>query len=137
MSILVPVSVGEFLDKLTILEIKSERIGDPEKLANIRREQETLSAAWAASPYAGADLEPEYSQLKSVNERLWEIEDEIRDHERRQCFDERFIELARAVYVTNDRRAELKKALNLKLGSDLIEEKSYTEYQGSAMDLDM
>ena len=134
MSILAPVSVGEFLDKLTILEIKSERISDPEKLANIRRELAALRAIWASSPYAEADLEPEYSRLKEVNERLWEIEDEIREQERQQRFDARFIELARAVYVTNDRRAELKKALNLKLGSDLTEEKSYTEYQGSATD---
>ncbi|WJW75266.1 DUF6165 family protein [Thiohalobacter sp. IOR34] len=130
MSILAPVSVGEFLDKVTILEIKSERIDDPEKLANIRRELDSLRATWAASPYAGADLEPEYSQLKAVNEQLWEIEDDIRDKERTRCFDARFIELARAVYVTNDRRAELKKALNLKLGSELVEEKSYADYQG-------
>ncbi len=127
MSVLSPVSVGEFLDKISILEIKSERITDPAKLDNIRRELETLRSTWQQSPYAAADLEPEYSGLKAVNEQLWEIEDDIRDKERAQAFDARFIELARAVYVTNDRRAELKKALNLKLGSDLVEEKSYAD----------
>lgn len=129
MSLLTPISVGEFLDKISILEIKSERIGDAAKLSNIRHELEQLRAAWAASPYAQADLEPEYSQLKQVNETLWDIEDDIRDKERAREFDARFIELARAVYVTNDRRAALKKALNLKLGSDLVEEKSYADYQ--------
>lgn len=130
MSILAPVSVGEFLDKVTILEIKSGRISDPQKLANIRRELDSLRATWAASTYADSDPEPAYSRLKAVNERLWEIEDDIRDRERSHNFDARFIELARAVYVTNDRRAELKKVLNLKLGSELVEEKSYVDYQG-------
>ena len=128
MSITTTVSLGEFLDKLTILEIKSERITDPEKLANVRRELETLRRTWAASEYAGREIEPEYSRLKSVNERLWEIEDAIREKERRQDFDEEFIRLARAVYFTNDERAALKKALNLRLGSELVEEKSYTDY---------
>ena len=129
MSIHAPVSVGEFLDKITILEIKSERIQDAAKLENVRNELSTLRATWGASPYADADLEPEYSRLKHINEQLWEIEDDIRDKERDQCFDEDFIRLARAVYVTNDERAAVKKALNLKLGSDLVEEKSYADYQ--------
>ena len=128
MSLLAPVSIGEFLDKLTILEIKSDRIKDPEKLDNIRHELLQLRDTWQNSDYADAGLEPEYSRLKAVNEQLWDIEDDIRDLERAQRFDTDFIALARAVYVTNDERAALKKALNLKLGSDLVEEKSYADY---------
>ena len=128
MSLLAPVSVGEFLDKLTILEIKSDRIKDPEKLDNIRHELHQLRDTWQNSDYAEATLEPEYSRLKAVNETLWKIEDDIRELERTQRFTADFIALARAVYVTNDERAALKKALNLKLGSDLVEEKSYADY---------
>ena len=124
----VQTSPGEFLDKLTILEIKAERISDPVKLANVRRELDQLRATWAASPLAGHDVERLVAELKAVNLTLWEIEDRIRSHETGQRFDERFVELARAVYRTNDRRAALKRELNLVLGSDLIEEKSYTEY---------
>ncbi|GMQ88563.1 MAG: DUF6165 family protein [Gammaproteobacteria bacterium] len=128
MSLLAPVSVGEFLDKLTILEIKSDRIEDPQKLDNIRHELLQLRGTWQSSDYADARLEPEYSKLRAVNERLWVIEDDIRSLERAQQFDAGFITLARAVYVSNDERAALKKALNLKLGSDLVEEKSYPDY---------
>ena len=128
MSLLAPVSVGEFLDKLTILEIKSDRIKDPEKLDNIRHELDQLRDTWQNSDFADAALEPEYSRLKAVNEALWKIEDDIRELERTQRFTADFIALARAVYVTNDERAALKKALNLKLGSDLVEEKSYADY---------
>ena len=128
MSLLAPVSVGEFLDKLSILEIKSDRIKDPQKLDNIARELLQLQGSWQCSDYADANLEPEYSQLKAINERLWVIEDDIRELERARRFDADFIALARAVYVSNDERASLKKALNLKLGSDLIEEKSYADY---------
>ncbi|HHH45956.1 MAG TPA: hypothetical protein ENK53_02980 [Thiotrichales bacterium] len=132
MSITTTISVGEFLDKLTILEIKHERISDPDKLANVRHELETLRRIWSESDYADAEIEPEYSRLKAVNEKLWEIEDAIREKERQQCFDAEFIRLARAVYFTNDERAAIKKALNLRLGSDLVEEKSYADYRGSA-----
>ena len=128
MSLPAPVSVGEFLDKLSILEIKSDRIRDPQKLDNIRHELQQLRGIWQGSDYAAASLEPEYSRLKAVNERLWEIEDEIRELERARRFDADFIALARAVYITNDERSVLKKALNLRLGSDLVEEKSYAEY---------
>ncbi len=132
MSITTTISVGEFLDKLTILEIKHERISDPDKLANVRHELETLRRIWSESDYADAEIEPEYSRLKAVNEKLWEIEDAIREKERQQCFDAEFIRLARAVYFTNDERAAIKKALNLRLGSDLVEEKSYADYRGGA-----
>ncbi|MBI5462953.1 MAG: hypothetical protein HY941_12280 [Gammaproteobacteria bacterium] len=129
MSIRVEIPVGDFLDKLSILEIKAERIQDPAKLANIRRELDMLRETWDASPYADQDIATEYAELKTVNESLWDIEDHIRDQERTHAFGERFIELARAVYLTNDRRAEIKRILNLKLGSALVEEKSYQEYR--------
>jgi Family of unknown function (DUF6165) len=124
----VPVSPGELLDKITILRIKSARMTDPEKLANVRRELEALEETWRGSPYAAADIEHELSALLKVNERLWTIEDDIRDKERAKTFDADFIRLARAVYVENDERAAIKKRVNLKLGSALVEEKSYAHY---------
>ena len=124
----VPVSFGEVLDKITILEIKSERIKDEAKLKNVRLELDELTATWdqaIADQSAIADLR---RQLKEVNEALWVIEDDIRDQEAAQDFGPRFIELARAVYVTNDKRAALKKDINLALGSRFVEEKSYQDY---------
>jgi hypothetical protein len=128
MHLKVPTSPGEFLDKLTILEIKAERISDSEKLANVRRELDQLRGIWAASPLAGRDVTRLVAELKALNATLWEIEDGIRRHEAGRRFDEAFVELARSVYRTNDRRAALKRELNVALGSDLLEEKSYTEY---------
>lgn len=128
MTIKVEISYGEFLDKLSILEIKSERIRDPAKLENINRELGLLRDLWAADPKAAIDIQSEWAQMKSINERLWNIEDDIRDRERMRCFDEEFIRLARAVYYTNDERAEVKRRLNEKLGSALVEEKSYADY---------
>jgi len=120
-----PVSWGELLDKITILQIKQERIADAAKRVNVTTELEALSAiAGAAMRQAAALL----AELKQVNEALWEIEDHIRDKERDGAFDARFIELARAVYVTNDRRAGLKRDINRQLGSALVEEKSYRPY---------
>jgi Family of unknown function (DUF6165) len=119
---------GEFLDKLTILEIKSERIGDPGKLENVRRELELLRTTWAASPLSARDVSALVADLKQVNETLWDIEDRIRALEAERRFDEDFIELARSVYRTNDRRASIKRAINVALGSDILEEKSYTSY---------
>lgn len=124
----VQTSPGEFLDKLTILEIKSERMHDAAKLANVRRELELLRATWAASPLAARDVAVPVAALKAVNEALWDIEDRIRAKEAAQAFDAEFVELARSVYRTNDRRAEIKRELNVALGSDLIEEKSYEAY---------
>jgi hypothetical protein len=124
----VQTSPGEFLDKLTILEIKAERIGDPAKLANVRRELEQLRATWAASPLAARDVGALVAGLRSANETLWEIEDRLRALEAEKRFDAEFVELARTVYHTNDRRAAIKRQLNLQLGSDLFEEKSYTSY---------
>lgn len=128
MSLLVQTSPGEFLDKLTILEIKSERIADPAKLENVRRELELLRDLWRRSPLSARDVSAVVERLKQVNEALWEIEDRIRDKESAKSFDAEFIELARSVYITNDRRAALKRELNLALGSDLLEEKSYKAY---------
>mgnify|MGYP006921609419 FL=1 len=124
----VPVSPGELIDKITILEIKSERIADPAKLSNVRRELELLEATWAeaASP---VDIAAERASLKRINEELWEIEDDIRIEEKQRRFGERFIDLARSVYVQNDRRAAVKREINLKLGSELVEEKSYEDYR--------
>ena len=127
--ILVPVSFGELLDKIAILRIKSERIADPAKLDNIRRELAALEATWAANPASSKDVAALEAGLKAVNERLWVIEDDIRVKESRQEFDAEFIRLARAVYFENDERARLKKELNLALGSAYVEEKSYQDYR--------
>jgi len=124
----VPVSPGELLDKITILRIKSRRMADPKKLANVRRELEALEETWRSSPYAAVDIENDVSALLEVNERLWTIEDDIRDKERAGAFDADFIRLARAVYIENDERAAIKQRLNRKLGSTLVEEKSYARY---------
>jgi hypothetical protein len=125
----VPVSPGELLDKITILRIKSRRMSDPDKLANVRLELEALEATWASSPYAGVDVGGDVNALLAVNERLWSIEDDIRGKERAKAFDEEFVRLARAVYVENDERAAIKRRLNVKLGSSLVEEKSYADYR--------
>src|ERR1700742_2767537 len=121
----VPVSPGELLDKVTILRIKSKRMSDAAKLANVRWELKVLEETWAASAYAKADIAADVNALLQVNERLWVIEDDIRDKERAQQFDAEFVRLARAVYVENDERAAIKKRINLKLGSSIVEEKSY------------
>ncbi len=128
MNLHAPVSPGEFLDKLSILTIKAERIADEAKRANVLRERDALRVAWAASRLAAQDLDVLASELRGVNEALWEIEDRIRAKEAAREFDEEFVRLARSVYRTNDRRAAIKRDLNRRLGSDLIEEKSYTPY---------
>jgi hypothetical protein len=126
--ILVPVSFGELLDKMAILEIKCERILDGSKLDNVRRELGALNETWAAHPAARTDVRELRARLKAINESLWDIEDDIRGKERAREFDAEFIRLARAVYVTNDERARVKKEINLKLGSAYVEEKSYADY---------
>lgn len=123
-----PISYGELIDKITILEIKSARIDDPDKLANVRDELEMLDRLCARDPASRINIRAERVELRYINEQLWDIEDEIRLKERDQAFDARFIELARAVYHTNDRRAAVKRAINVKLGSRLVEEKSYQDY---------
>jgi len=126
--ILVPISPGELIDKITILRIKSARMSDAAKLANVRLELALLEKTWREA-VGTCDVSAEEQALQAVNERLWVIEDDIRDKERAQAFDARFIELARAVYVENDERAALKKRINVKLGSRIVEEKSYRPYR--------
>jgi hypothetical protein len=125
----VPVSPGELLDKITILRIKSGRMTDAQKLANVRTELRALEQIWNDSAYAAIDVTGDVSALLAVNERLWVIEDDIRNKERAKTFDADFVSLARAVYIENDERAAIKRRLNLALGSGLIEEKSYAEYK--------
>jgi uncharacterized protein YukE len=126
--ILIPISPGELLDKITILEIKSARISASDKLANINRELGMLNQVWADAVDEDNALQQMRAEIKSINEALWDIEDDIRDEEREKRFGERFIELARSVYVTNDQRADVKKRINLHLKSDIVEEKSYQDY---------
>jgi hypothetical protein len=125
----VPISPGELLDKITILRIKSQRMSDPAKLSNVRLELHALEQTWGASAYAKINVESDVGALLSVNERLWVIEDEIRDKERAQAFDAEFIRLARAVYFENDERAAIKRRINTALGSSILEEKSYSNYK--------
>ena len=127
--ILIPSSPGELLDKITILQIKSERIADAAKVANVQTELGMLEKVWNEAVDDDDQIRALKRELKSINEALWEIEDDIRDEERNRRFGERFIELARAVYVTNDERANAKKKVNLHLNSSIVEEKSYQDYQ--------
>ena len=125
MQLMVEVSVGEVIDKITILEIKTQRIADPAKLANVRAEFDSLNDTLAAVLTPSADLVRLQGELFEINAALWDIEDEIRECEMRGDFGPTFVALARAVYVTNDKRAAVKKQINIALGSRLIEEKSY------------
>jgi len=125
----VPISPGELIDKLTILEIKSDRMSDEAKLANVRMELSLLQTTWRESAYSAVDIDAEWAELRRINTELWDIEDRIRDKERDRAFDQTFIDLARAVYVTNDERARVKREINSKLGSRIVEEKSYASYR--------
>ena len=127
--VLVPLSPGELLDKITILRIKVARIQDAAKLANVKLELSLLEQIWKDSGAAAHDVALDERALENVNERLWDIEDRIRDKEARQTFDRDFIELARAIYICNDERAAIKKHINRQLGSRLVEEKSYKQYR--------
>lgn len=119
------------LDKIAILQIKSERMQDAAKLANVRNELSALETSWMAHPAAGHDIVRLRAELKAVNERLWVIEDDIRLKEQAQSFDDAFVQLARSVYIENDERARIKKEINLALGSSYVEEKSYQDYRAS------
>ena len=127
--ILVPISPGELLDKITILRIKSARIGDAAKLENVRRELALLERNWRQAVAAPAELAGDEADLQRVNAELWDIEDRIREHESQRRFDAGFIELARAVYLRNDERAAIKQRINRKLRSAIVEEKSYQPYR--------
>jgi hypothetical protein len=127
-ALLVPISVGELIDKITILRIKQQKADDAQKLANIENELKQLENVWRQSDYSAIDISELTQQLTEVNEILWNIEDDIRAKEAANEFDEQFIRLARSVYQQNDLRAALKKEINSKTGSDLIEEKLYQKY---------
>ena len=128
MSINIEISIGEFWDKVTILQIKADRIKDKDKLINITKELNQLVDHWKKSSHNEIGIDEELKKLRNINEQLWDIEDNIRDKEKGQEFDDVFIELARSVYFTNDKRADVKKKINKKMGSSLVEEKSYKEY---------
>jgi hypothetical protein len=123
----VPISWGEFIDKVTILEIKEQRLKLPAAIANVRRELKTLASV-APVPAANPKLAALRAELRSVNEALWDIEDKIRAKEAAKSFDATFIELARSVYIHNDKRAALKHRINILMNSAIVEEKEYTSY---------
>jgi len=126
--ILIPVSPGELLDKITILQIKSQRISDKDKLINIHKELNILNGIWSQVVSGDHAIGQLTKELITINKSLWDIENDIRDEEKHQKFGERFIELARSVYITNDKRADVKKRINIYLGSGIVEEKSYQDY---------
>ncbi len=128
MSILVEVSAGELLDKITILVIKLDNIPDPKKLVNIRKEYDLLMNVYRDQIRESNELIALKDELTEINLELWRIEDEIRDCERKKDFSERFVQLARSVYRTNDRRSIIKRKINDLLKSSLVEEKSYSAY---------
>jgi len=123
----IEVSIGEIVDKLSILKIKTENITDKVKLDNVIKEYEYLLGVVEDDLNISTDSDL-YNELLSINKELWDIEDGIRDKEREKSFDEEFILLARSVYFTNDKRADIKKRINIEYGSDFVEEKSYNKY---------
>ena len=126
--ILIPVAPGELIDKLTILRLKAERIDDPQKAAHVRHEQALLEGIARKALPPTTEVSALWEELYQINTRLWQIEDDIRDREAAGDFGPRFVELARAVYVTNDKRADVKRRINTHLGSSIVEEKSYSGY---------
>ena len=128
MSLRIEVAPGEIIDKLTILEIKRERIGDEAKRKNVSYEWDVLTRDLTAAVAATPELDALRAKLKEINLKLWVIEDDIRDCERAKDFGQKFVELARAVYFTNDERAAVKRQINELLNSAIIEEKSYAAY---------
>jgi hypothetical protein len=127
-TVLAPVSIGELLDKIVILEIKEERISDEGKLINVRNELQSLRSIWLASLTDNPALAPWERSLREANGELWDLEDRIRDKERADDFGPEFVEIARLIYRTNDQRAHAKKMINELCGSDIVEEKSYQPY---------
>jgi predicted RNase H-like nuclease (RuvC/YqgF family) len=128
MSPSVPISWGELADKITILEIKAELLSSESARANVKRELAQLSAMWQPVERAQRDVVPLKSDLKRVNETMWQIEDDIREKEAQKCFDDEFVSLARAIYRTNDERSRLKRRINELLKSEIVEEKQYSAY---------
>ena len=127
-NLLIPISPGELIDKITILEIKRESIVDKEKLSNINLEYKVLLETLENKIIASNEIDSLRIKLKTINKRLWDIEDQLRDLERSKTFNEDFIKLARSVYFTNDERSEVKKSINKLLNSEIVEEKSYSKY---------
>ncbi len=127
-SVLIEVGAGELIDKITILKIKARQMTDPAKLRNVNHELEVLNRACAENLAPSAELDRLADELTQVNQALWVIEDDIRACEAARDFGPKFIELARSVYIQNDRRAAIKKAINELCGSNIVEEKSYTEF---------
>lgn len=128
-SVTIEVGAGELLDKITILKIKNERISDAEKLRNIRHELNVLQETWVQAGLHSPEVQELERELHEVNSKLWDIEDEIRECEAKKDFGERFAQLARSVYITNDERARIKKAVNTLCNSAIVEEKSYSDYK--------
>jgi hypothetical protein len=124
-AILTPVSIGELIDKITILEIKAERIADADKNANVRKELDGLWPLWQQQLASQPGLDALKDQLKAINVRMWDIQDQLRDKEAAQVFDDAFIQLARGVYGTNGERVKVKNEINRIAGSALVEEKQY------------
>ena len=124
----IPISWGELLDKITILEIKLENLVSKSALQNVENEQQQLNTILLEYALDKKNIEMLFAELKKINKKLWDIEDSIREKERKKSFDEAFIQLARSVYIINDQRSRVKRSINDALGSDLIEEKSYSEY---------
>lgn len=136
MVVTIKTSVGDLVDRLTILSIKLEKITDKSKLDNVKTEYELLDAEFKTigktlTTDQGVELIQTVAKLKEVNETIWRVEDDIRDHERRQDFGKSFVQLARSVYIFNDRRASIKRTINDLLGSKIVEEKSYADYTGT------
>ena len=127
-NLVIPISPGELIDKITILEIKRESIVDKEKLSNINLEYKVLLETLENKIIASNEIDSLRIKLKTINKRLWDIEDQLRDLERSKTFNEDFIKLARSVYFTNDERSEIKKSINKLLNSEIVEEKSYSKY---------
>ena len=127
-NLVIPISPGELIDKITILEIKRESIVDKEKLSNINLEYKVLLDTLENKIIASNEIDSLRIKLKTINKRLWDIEDQLRDLERSKTFNEDFIKLARSVYFTNDERSEIKKSINKLLNSEIVEEKSYSKY---------
>ncbi len=124
----VPISWGELVDKITILQIKLDQLSAPEALGNVQKEYDQLQKILIKQVSENMELVALQEKLHSVNQALWKVEDELREKEREKCFDEEFIQLARSVYYTNDERALIKREINTLLGSALVEEKSYADY---------
>lgn len=127
-NLVIPISPGELIDKITILEIKRESILDKEKLSNINLEYKVLLETLENKIIASNEIDSLRIKLKTINKKLWDIEDQLRDLERSKTFNEDFIKLARSVYFTNDERSEIKKSINKLLNSEIVEEKSYSKY---------